>query len=82
MVRWRLVPGEGGRRFRLSWTETGGPPVSAPEHKGFGSQLIRSAVVSELAGKAELRFPVEGVHFTLDADASRVLAEMAAAPAA
>ena len=24
VVRWRLVPGEGGPRFRLSWTETGG----------------------------------------------------------
>ena len=43
-----LVAGEpagNGERHnvRLSWQETGGPPVTVPKRKGFGSLLIESS---------------------------------------
>jgi two-component sensor histidine kinase len=74
-MRWRLA--EAGTRFHLEWTEAGGPPVRPPEHTGFGSQLIRVALASDLAGKVELDFPATGVRFSVDADAARVLADPA-----
>lgn len=70
-IRWRLD----GRRFRLDWTEAGGPPVAEPDRAGFGSQLIRTALAGEVAGTAELAFPPEGARFSLDAAADRILAD-------
>ena len=70
-VCWRIAP---GGRFQLTWTERGGPEVSAPERSGFGSRLIQSALGGELGGTAELAFPAAGVAFALDADAAMVVA--------
>jgi two-component system CheB/CheR fusion protein len=39
-VTWELIRADRGRRVRLVWTEKGGPPVTAPKTKGFGSYLI------------------------------------------
>lgn len=45
----------------LLWTETGGPEVTEPETKGFGSTLITQAVPFEMNGKSELIFDPKGV---------------------
>ena len=52
-------------QFKLSWRESGGPPVEPPEHKGFGSLLIQRALEDE-QGKARLDFDREGVRCTLE----------------
>jgi PAS domain S-box-containing protein len=41
-VRWESLEGE-NRRISLSWQENGGPPVTPPTRKGFGSLLIESS---------------------------------------
>jgi two-component sensor histidine kinase len=54
--------GEGaGSRLILDWTEQGGPPVAAPERRGFGRTLIERSIAYELDGSAELTFAPEGV---------------------
>lgn len=66
-VKWVHSGGE----LHLRWVERGGPAVSPPEQKGFGSQLIQRSVQGSLRGTVEtdfsagglqlsLRFPVEG----------------------
>ena len=40
-VAWQR---EDGNRLRLTWQETGGPPVAPPSHKGFGSTLIEHSL--------------------------------------
>jgi len=37
---WTIGEGE-DRLLRLAWRETGGPPVSPPQRKGMGTQLLR-----------------------------------------
>jgi two-component sensor histidine kinase len=37
--------------FRFTWTESGGPPVSEPSSKGFGSRLIERMLENDFAGK-------------------------------
>ena len=74
-VRWRLAPGEAGTRFHLAWTESGGPPVESPSHRGFGTRLIQAALASELAATADLEFAETGLRLTVDADAATVLAD-------
>jgi len=39
-LSWRRI----GREARISWVETGGPPVRPPSRKGFGSRLIGRAM--------------------------------------
>ena len=53
--------------FRFSWTETDGPPVTAPERRGFGSRMIEQALAGYFNGKAELNYPAKGLTFELTA---------------
>lgn len=66
-VRWSLEGGDDKDAFSLRWIETGGPNVSAPERKGFGTRLITSALAAEFRGEAEIDYPTEGARFTLKA---------------
>ncbi len=56
-----------GNRFRLSWAERGGPPVKAPEHKGFGLRMIERALASDLSGRVTMAFEESGLRCTIDA---------------
>ncbi|GAA0869597.1 hypothetical protein GCM10009116_14330 [Brevundimonas basaltis] len=58
-VSWRVRP-DPEPCVDLCWTESGGPPVSAPDHNGFGSRMIERAMAGE-GGKARLDFRPEGV---------------------
>ncbi|NTJ43651.1 PAS domain-containing protein [Agrobacterium larrymoorei] len=58
-VRW----GIDGHAFWLSWEEAGGPPVTAPARKGFGSRLLENSL---LGGSANLRYEPSGVVYTLE----------------
>jgi PAS domain S-box-containing protein len=67
-VAWSVTePAAGERRLRLSWVERGGPPVAAPERRGFGSRMIERGLASELGGTVELQFLPEGVRCLIDA---------------
>lgn len=46
--------------LRLSWREVDGPPVRAPERRGFGSRLIERNVHHDLAGAVELDYAHDG----------------------
>ena len=50
-----------GERLSLDWTESGGPPVTPPTRKGFGSRLIQRGLKGELKGEAVLRFEPTGL---------------------
>ncbi len=45
----------------LTWIESGGPVVTEPERKGFGTTLITQALPFEMQGKTELAFLPGGV---------------------
>jgi len=62
-VRWAVVDD----RLRLTWRETGGPPVVPPAHRGFGVRLLEQGLAGELRGAVRLEFPPEGVVCTVDA---------------
>ena len=56
--RLEAIPGK--PQMRLLWHESGGPPVSPPEQKGFGSLQINGAA-HQLNGTASLNFEPAGV---------------------
>jgi light-regulated signal transduction histidine kinase (bacteriophytochrome) len=57
-IRWTYTMSEG---LDLSWIESGGPLVKAPERRGFGSTLIERALAMETDGQAILRYLPGGV---------------------
>jgi len=60
-VRWAVADNE----LQLEWREQGGPPVSPPTHRGFGSRMIERTLAAEFGGKVELLFRPEGVTCTV-----------------
>lgn len=62
-------------RFKLQWREEGGPDVTTPSRRGFGSKLIERLLASELNGDVRLDFAPSGlvchVDASLKADAFR-----------
>ncbi|WP_116811854.1 GAF domain-containing protein [Steroidobacter cummioxidans] len=56
--------------FILHWREHGGPPVQAPERRGFGLAVIERTIPHGLAGEASIDFEQTGVHaqFLIPAD--------------
>ena len=45
----------------LEWRETGGPPVSPPTRKGFGTTIIDRSVPYDLGGAAKVDYDPSGV---------------------
>ncbi|MFC7541258.1 hypothetical protein ACFQU2_19815 [Siccirubricoccus deserti] len=45
-VRWRLEPEQQNQpaMLRLSWKESGGPPVRVPMRRGFGTRLLEGGL--------------------------------------
>ena len=54
-------------RFRLQWSESGGPAVRQPSRTGFGSRMIERALALQLSGKATIDYPPAGLVCTIDA---------------
>lgn len=60
-VTTELIEGEG---LSLLWKEIGGPVVSAPTRRGFGSVILERTVPFDLQGTAELHFQLAGLEAT------------------
>lgn len=61
VISWTLEQENDGRWLCLHWREQGGPLVSPPSRKGFGSRVIEQGLAHELQGKINLTYPPEGV---------------------
>jgi two-component sensor histidine kinase len=68
-VTWGFDSGKEGEEFSMSWVETGGPPVTEPERRGFGYTIMVAMVEKSLDGKVTLSYPPEGLSWTIVAPA-------------
>ena len=74
-VQWAILPGDSGKpRLRFTWSERGGPRVTTPEKRGFGSVLLERAVAAELHVKPALAFAPEGFRYELEVPLEAVAA--------
>lgn len=62
-VRWQVEEG----RLKLEWRERGGPVVTKPQKRGFGSRMIERGLAAELGGEVTISFEPEGVVCRVDA---------------
>jgi len=58
-VEWEVCT-DGQRNLEIRWSETGGPQVSAPSHKGFGVTLIERTVQAA-GGECSSRYDSQGL---------------------
>lgn len=53
-------------QLRMTWRESGGPPVTPPRRRGFGSRLIERGLRHELGADATLDFQPGGMVCVID----------------
>ena len=70
-IRWELTPGP-ERHFRFVWKESGGPPVTPPHRRGFGSRLVEEGLAQDIVGSVHLRFAIEGLECTIEAPVKEI----------
>ncbi|MBV1700794.1 MAG: PAS domain-containing protein [Hyphomicrobiales bacterium] len=80
-VSWRV---EGtplvDRRLVMVWHEMGGPLVTPPTRRGFGSIVTERIVARALEGKVTMAFDPDGVTWTLEIPAAYMLADAGPLP--
>lgn len=72
VIGWSVDPSSEDAGFRLTWTETGGPVVTMPERRGFGSRVIEKVLAQEFRGEVELAFDPSGLRCELRAPAQHI----------
>ena len=61
-VRWRIeevVSGIG--HLHIEWREHGGPRVTPPKQRGFGSRLVERGLAADFGGETQIAFEPDGV---------------------
>ena len=64
VVHWS----QAGTRIRLDWCEEGGPPVAAPDKRGFGSRLMKAALPRS-RGTVRTDYDPEGLRCSIEFEA-------------
>ncbi len=66
-VAWSVIRSESREsRLQISWVEQGGPPVTPPSSRGFGSVVLGAMARQGLNADVDLTFAPDGVRWSLD----------------
>ena len=66
-IVWQIEGGDPEPRLKLMWKEQGGPPVTPPARRGFGTRMIERGLAAELGGTVEIQFEKTGLICLVDA---------------
>ncbi len=77
-IDWSLTEQSNKPHLELVWQELDGPPVIAPERRGFGTRLIERSLAQELNGAVEISFDPTGVICSINAPLTADAVETAA----
>ena len=62
-----MIASDVGRGLHLEWREFGGPTVSEPQHKGFGSTLLQRVLPMQCNAEVELHYDTKGLRYRIAA---------------
>ena len=65
---WRIE----GASLVLDWREEGGPPVSPPDRRGFGTLMIERSLAYEVGGRSRLDFAPQGLRWRAEMPLAQV----------
>lgn len=60
-VAWNVTPGDEGPLLAFCWRESGGPDVSPPSRRGFGSRLIENTLASDFGVSPTIDYARDGL---------------------
>jgi two-component sensor histidine kinase/PAS domain-containing protein len=67
-ISWRIEPSASdGDQLVLHWIESGGPPVTEPTRKGFGSRLLGKGLADQLKGEVKVSYTPTGLSYSFRA---------------
>jgi two-component sensor histidine kinase len=67
--------GSDGDTLTMGWTERDGPPVSAPERRGFGTIVMKAMTERSLDGQVQLNYAPSGLIWRLACPAANALSQ-------
>ncbi|WP_176472992.1 sensor histidine kinase [Sphingomonas lenta] len=70
-ISWRVDQSRTPAILEFVWQEAGGPPVSAPTRKGFGTRLIETSLTRDL-GRGRIEYLPAGVRWSVSANLANV----------
>jgi PAS domain S-box-containing protein len=73
VIRWDIDDRQAQKVFRFFWEEHGGPPVSPPEHEGFGHKLLKRFSKETANADVNLMFAREGLCWRFECDERLIL---------
>ena len=72
-ISWQAEQAGGAEVFAISWVESRGPEVTAPDRRGFGSIVMKEMAETSLDGDVDLQFLPTGLSWRLRCPAGKVL---------
>ena len=69
-VGWKVIENSQEPQFSLLWRESGGPTVTPPTRRGFGTSLIEQGLASQVNGTVLLEYLAAGLECRLSAPLS------------
>jgi two-component sensor histidine kinase len=66
IVRWSASEASRSDVLRIDWIESGGPRVTSPAKRSFGTRLIERTMTRDLQGMATLDFDPAGLRCILE----------------
>jgi PAS domain S-box-containing protein len=72
-ISWQLE----NSHMELVWRESGGPPVTPPTKRGFGTRMIERGLASKLRAAVKIEFEPDGLVCTLAAPVAQLPQEAA-----
>lgn len=73
-ISWEVVCDDAGdQRFVMTWSESGGPPVTKPSQRGFGSTVVDDMLKASVRGEIDFDFEPSGLKWRVECAAGAVL---------
>jgi two-component sensor histidine kinase len=81
LVTLSWAPSADGKSLILRWVESGGPTVTQPGVRSFGTRLIETGIPHQFGGEGHLRFPPSGAEFEVIVPLARIRPVLPGPPA-
>jgi two-component sensor histidine kinase/CheY-like chemotaxis protein len=75
-IGWKIDNSGAEPVFAISWTESDGPPIVVPTHRGFGTTVVTKMVEMSLDGKTVLDYTSAGLIWRLACPLKNILEGM------
>jgi PAS domain S-box-containing protein len=74
-ISWSKVPSNGSSLFTFRWQEQGGPQISAPTQKGFGSTVLEHVMAEHFGMPPRIDFPITGMNYEISGSLDALMDE-------